>query len=273
MERMLTVLIPAYNTESTIMRTLASLDAQIDNDFNVIVYSDGSTDNTDFLASTWCYANNTAEFYKGEHTGVGATREKLFEKCETEYFMFLDADDVLMPYATKMVNDAVRKIGGDVLLFHFYKELENGLKLYTQSDGLTWCHGKVYRKPFIEKNGITFDPGLRTAEDSYVNSICFELGEFNIVPFPICVWCNNPNSVTRCIGKHTAYDFVLDNTKALVKAAKFVSETKPVEQINFIKPNIAVIKANIDEIDDYMTPEQKEEVMEYYRKFIEIGEM
>lgn len=267
----LTVLIPAYNAEKTLHRTLASLDSQIDDNFKVIIYSDGSDDSTLEIFESYKMRSSIGCMidYKMKNNGVGFSRERLMKMCETDYFMFLDADDVLEPSAVKFINDAISKYDSkDIIMFHFFEETPKGLKLYTQEDGLTWCHGKVYRKGFITDNAITFDPGLKTGEDSYVNSICFELGDFEIVNIPVCIWCNNPDSVTRSLEKGGAYQFILDNAKSMLYAAKFLDANgKPRSEWKFVEANLPVIRKNIEVIRRYCTKHETEVLLEIYKEF------
>lgn len=264
----LTILIPAYNAKGTIRRTLSSLDAQIDKDFEVMILSDGSTDATDFIAYNWCCGRAGYRFLKGEHSGVGATRERLFRECDTEYVTFLDADDVLMPYATKFMNDAIRKFDEDILVFRFHKELENELVLFSEQRGLTWCFGKVYKSEFIKANGITFDPGLRTGEDSYFNAIAFEFGTHRVVPISVAVWCNNPNSITRKDGEGGFFDIMADNIKGMTMALQVVKKRKSLRDIKLIQPNLNRIRENLAIMKSKFEPKQVEKLTTLYEEFI-----
>lgn len=247
MENKITVLVPAYNAESTIARTLASLDAQLDNRFNVIVCSDGSTDGTNELARNWCMLRDNTSFYENRHMGVGATREKLYKECETEYFIFLDADDVLYPYATKLINEAINS-ENDIYHFYFYRENDSDLTLYTEKIGLTWTHGKVYKREFINRYGITFDPKLKTGEDSYVNAICYELADYKVIDIPIYIWCNNANSITRSIDYDGLFGLLRDNVTATEKSLKFVARYKEYSSIKFVEATLVFIEKNVAHI-------------------------
>ena len=88
----ISVIIPAYNAESTIIETLESVFAQTFTDFEVIVIDDGSTDNTvavikelqDDRLKVFCYPN----------AGQGESRNRGACHATGEFFAFLDSDDL-----------------------------------------------------------------------------------------------------------------------------------------------------------------------------------
>lgn len=88
------VLIPVFNGEKTISRALTSVDYQTYGRENIqlIIFDDGSTDNTQYLALTFC---KEGDIYirSEENKKRGYARNRLVDKCNTKYAVWLDADD------------------------------------------------------------------------------------------------------------------------------------------------------------------------------------
>jgi glycosyltransferase involved in cell wall biosynthesis len=101
------IVIPLYNGEKYICRTLNSVLNQSYKDFEVIVVNDGSTDNgakkvTDF-------SNPKITLVHQQNSGVSAARNKGIEIGKGEYFAFLDADDEWDEFFLEKLIDLTKK--------------------------------------------------------------------------------------------------------------------------------------------------------------------
>lgn len=99
----LSILIPAYNAESTISRCLDSIINQPFDAIEVVLIDDGSTDKTYKLISEYAEKYPFIKVFLQENSGVSATRQSLVEKATGDYIMFCDADDYFEPDAIKTV--------------------------------------------------------------------------------------------------------------------------------------------------------------------------
>jgi hypothetical protein len=97
------VLIPAYNAGTTIGAAVASALAQQPPPQRVLVYSDGSSDET--AASARAAGAEVIE--ATENKGVGAARQVLLERATAPWILVLDADDRLLPDAGRLFERAV----------------------------------------------------------------------------------------------------------------------------------------------------------------------
>jgi glycosyltransferase involved in cell wall biosynthesis len=98
--RSLTVVIPAYNAASTIATAISS--AQSAGAERVIVVDDGSTDGTPDRARS-----SGAEVLAQVNSGASIARHRGASMITTEYAIFLDADDVLLPAGVARSLDAL----------------------------------------------------------------------------------------------------------------------------------------------------------------------
>ena len=191
-----TVITPCYNVEETIQRELNSLINQT-MDFNnieVILYDDGSVDNTKKIINEYSeeYDNITAIFGT-ENRGPGFGKNKCLEKATGEYVLFLDADDEFDLEMCDRLYSTAKSENADIvacgvlrhdklnitkkkLEYDDSKSLENtedkvtfiGKNIFYLNDNLTThC---LFKQKIIKDNDIKF---LETyyAEDIYFKAI------------------------------------------------------------------------------------------------------
>jgi len=89
---MFSIVIPLFNKERFIRRTLDSIRAQKIKNFEVIVVDDGSTDNGALIVES---EYSDFSLIKKKNGGVSSARNLGIENSKNEYIVFLDADDVL----------------------------------------------------------------------------------------------------------------------------------------------------------------------------------
>lgn len=90
-----TIVIPAYNAESTIAETLSSVLAQTYRDFEVLVVDDGSTDKTSGVVSA--AEDQRVRLVRIPNGGVARARNHGISQARAELVAFLDADDLWEP--------------------------------------------------------------------------------------------------------------------------------------------------------------------------------
>lgn len=90
----LSVVIPAYNAESTLGRALESVVSQTCLAKEIVVVDDGSTDATAKVAADF---GSAVKFFRKENGGASSARNFGISKCQHEWIAFLDSDDVWLP--------------------------------------------------------------------------------------------------------------------------------------------------------------------------------
>jgi glycosyltransferase involved in cell wall biosynthesis len=93
--RRVSVIIPYYNSESTIIRAIESVAKQTFSDFEIILVNDGSNDNTHIIVDDYIKKNEKIDFkhYYQENAGPSEARNLGISKSDAEYIAFLDSDD------------------------------------------------------------------------------------------------------------------------------------------------------------------------------------
>ncbi|GAX42585.1 family 2 glycosyl transferase [Tolypothrix sp. NIES-4075] len=94
---LVSVIIPAYNAEIFLSRTLKSVLSQTYKNIEVLVVDDGSLDRTAEIVETFAQKDSRVILLKQQNAGVAAARNLAIEKSRGEYIAPIDADDIWYP--------------------------------------------------------------------------------------------------------------------------------------------------------------------------------
>lgn len=95
--KLVSVVVPAFNAERFIAKTLASAQAQTYENIELVVIDDGSTDDTRSIVETLATADKRLRLFSTPNGGVARARNLGIEKARGAYIAFLDADDLWHP--------------------------------------------------------------------------------------------------------------------------------------------------------------------------------
>lgn len=178
------VIVPFYNAEPTIERTLASFISNKDFIKEVVLVNDGSTDNTlSKIDNFKCFYDIKIIDNQG-NKGPGPARKTGLLAAEGEWVTFVDADDCLIPFSLYYVNKQLEENNG-ILLLHtqsmFHEtgtfDLTKGVKFSDYS-----CGGNFYKREYLIKHNLFPHDELFMVEDEYFNHIVKRYIEFNAKP-------------------------------------------------------------------------------------------
>ena len=125
-----TIVIPAYNAEMYLEAALDSCVSQTYQDIEVLVVNDGSTDSTAEIIALYSKQYPFIKSLYQENRGLVEARKIGARTAETEYLMFLDADDYLEPIAIEKLVDGYENSRADLIFSNFYTEKESGALLF-----------------------------------------------------------------------------------------------------------------------------------------------
>lgn len=92
----ISVIIPMYNSEKTIISCIGSVLNQTYNDYEILVMDDGSTDKSYDIVKKFILNkgfNKKIYLYKQKNSGPSIARNELILKSRGKYIAFLDSDD------------------------------------------------------------------------------------------------------------------------------------------------------------------------------------
>lgn len=188
--KMISIIIPCYNSEKCLKDCIESVIAQKYTDFECLLVDDGSTDKTCEICSNYANMDRRIKYFKKENQGVSATRNYGIKKASGACCVFLDSDDTLselfLDELIKQYNDETLPICGvtfvdndktyvkkfsakieetkDILSnFSDYREMVESDIIFNS----IW--NKMYNLELIKEKGLMFEESLSMAEDFLFN--------------------------------------------------------------------------------------------------------
>lgn len=155
----LSIIIPVYNGETTIVRCLESIWSQGMpwDTYEVICVNDCSTDNTVSVIEEQQKVHANLRLYSNEENlRAGGSRNRGVREAKGEYILFIDADDYFHPGAVKKMMEYQMKHRLDILMYDFAREYE-GLpseKLVHEFPN----HEVLTGEQFLLSNSVPFGP-------------------------------------------------------------------------------------------------------------------
>ncbi|MCE5742357.1 CDP-glycerol glycerophosphotransferase family protein [Staphylococcus pseudintermedius] len=116
----LSIIVPFYNSEEYITECISYIKRQRNQDFDLILVNDGSTDRSEpLLDEALADYDKKAKYIKLEtNQGHAHARNVGMQAVETPYFMFVDADDKLATYAVNFYLKHIQSFDGLIAPVH-----------------------------------------------------------------------------------------------------------------------------------------------------------
>lgn len=185
----ISIIIPCFNAEKTIINTLNSINAQTYKNFEVIIVNDGSEDNSEEKIKRYICENPSIKinYFFQENRGVSVARNEGIRKACGKYITFIDADDLYHPQFLEILYTILKDSDVDIACCQYkIVDLNNDfgkekqkigiISLLSKEDMLDkYIHkrksnfsfwGALYKKKIIEENRLQFPAGIKFGEDT-----------------------------------------------------------------------------------------------------------
>ncbi|MGY3718135.1 glycosyltransferase family 2 protein [Sutcliffiella cohnii] len=175
---LVSVIIPAYNAEKVIDKTIESVLSQTFSDFEVIVVNDGSKDRTSDIVQKYTVKDIRVRLINQLNQGVSAARNKGIKEAKGSYISFLDSDDY---YDIRFLEEMYMRIkseDSDICYCGYNRVTPEGkskvitkfqkndlLKSYIKGRIRVHTSGWIIKKDLVDINGISFSEDLSWGED------------------------------------------------------------------------------------------------------------
>lgn len=123
----ISVIIPVYNGEDKITKSINSILKQNFEDYEIICINDGSTDRTKEILEDYANKYKNIIVYSQHNQGPGQARNCGIKKASGKYILFLDADDYLTEEALTKLYDTAQTNNSDLVLFNATEHYNNGI--------------------------------------------------------------------------------------------------------------------------------------------------
>ena len=95
MEKLISIIIPAYNVETWIEKCIDTVRSQTYRNLEIIIIDDGSKDGTGSLCEGLADQDERITLLHQENKGVSEARNQGIKHSNGEYVCFVDADDYI----------------------------------------------------------------------------------------------------------------------------------------------------------------------------------
>lgn len=115
------IIVPVYNAEKVLVRCIDSILQQDYKNFELILADDGSTDTSGSICDEYAKRDRRIKVMHKANSGVSDTRNCTLNVARGPYIQFVDADDWITPYATRLLVEALEKNQCDMVISDFYR--------------------------------------------------------------------------------------------------------------------------------------------------------
>lgn len=143
---LISIILPVYNAEATIARTVASVLAQTYSDFELLVINDGSEDRTFDILSDIADARITIFSYP--NAGLSVSRNRGLRHATGDYVTLIDADDLWTPDKLEAQLKALQAHPEAALAYSWTDYIDDQDRLL-HSGCYTAVSGNVYKRLLV----------------------------------------------------------------------------------------------------------------------------
>jgi len=170
------IIIPCYNYAHFLPRAVTSAIQQHYNDnVEVIIINDGSSDDTEEVSTKLQQENSNIRYFLQPNGGAASARNLGVIKGNGSYYIFLDADDELLPNALDDFNTSINdNPNHQIFIGKYITQKRNNILRYSRPNNfpLTTTREQLFSTYLLKKLSIS------------AGAIAFHKSVFNKVTFP-----------------------------------------------------------------------------------------
>lgn len=177
--RMVSVIIPVYNTEKYLERCVHSVICQTYQNLEIILVNDGSDDNSGVLCDKLAESDQRIKAVHKENGGLSSARNTGLQNASGNFITFLDADDWIEPDTYEYMLGIMDKYHADIADIECQYAYSNNDPVKTNVEKIKVYRGKDVLWDYFER-------GLRL-QNSAPYSVCrkmYKHGLIETVRFP-----------------------------------------------------------------------------------------
>lgn len=110
------IIVPIYNMEGYVKKCIESILAQNFEEFELILVDDGSTDKSGTICDEYARQDERIRVIHKENGGPAEARNAGLEENQSEYIVFIDADDYVDSRYLDMLYQCIRKSNADLAM-------------------------------------------------------------------------------------------------------------------------------------------------------------
>lgn len=149
---MISIIVPVYNSASTLPNCIESLLTQTYPDFEILLIDDGSKDTSSSLCDMYMSQDSRIRTFHKVNGGVSSARNLGIKQAKGEYITFCDANDSFEPDALSFFYNTISQYNPDIIRTGYKKKFASGKQEEVKSDALYTITDKEQVFVITEKN-------------------------------------------------------------------------------------------------------------------------
>lgn len=185
MEPLISIIIPVYNAEKTIIRCINSIVDQSFTNWELILIDDGSIDKSLTICREYASKDNRIKVFNKENGCVSSARNLGLDNVAGKWITFVDSDDwIKKDYLKNLLNHAEKEYSIDLVISYAevfsdigsHKEHYNSnlitketFEIMFMENDMHWHTSpwsKLYKRSVIENIKLRFCDGMHIGEDA-----------------------------------------------------------------------------------------------------------
>lgn len=243
------LIIPVYNTEKSIDKTLQSILCQNFNDYEVILVNDGSTDSSGSICEKYAIKNKNIYLIDKNNEGLVSARKTGALFMKGDYVWCVDSDDEIIDGSLNIFSNIIDDYHPDIICFKLFDEKKGTNTNYGQIKEGYYDSKAIYKDIFpvlfCDEKGYSFPGNLASKiikKEVYLRS---QLNVDNSIVLGEDEACSKPcicNSKSLYIIKETLYYYKY-NRESITKKSPVFDIMNPIKRFNHYN---SIIKNDYD---------------------------
>lgn len=268
MAKKLSFILPIYKVEDYLPQCVDSILSQTTDDCEIILVDDGSPDNCGAICDGYAAKYDNIRVIHKENGGLASARNAGLQQAGGEYVLFVDSDDYIEPGSLAKILDWADTDDADIVFLQCRKVYPDGsgeslgenlirseirgkepLEVLRFLAGCPKFPGsacfKIYRRGFLQKNGLRFPDDRRLSEDlQFALDTILAAEKFDCLDFPYyCYRQERAGSICNTVSARYYFDtfrFVEESAARLGYNQKAVDETAALA-LSFVAYEYAIL--------------------------------
>lgn len=127
MEKIVSVIIPVYNSQKYLTKCLNSILCQTYKKLDIILINDGSDDLSGFICDAYSFNESNVRVIHTSNFGVSNARNIGIDNSYGDYIVFIDSDDWIDNLMIENLVENIQKVSNKLASCGYYLENEQGL--------------------------------------------------------------------------------------------------------------------------------------------------
>lgn len=292
MKSIVSVIVPVYNVERWLDRTICSLINQTFNELELILVNDGSSDRSLEIIEKYAMIDDRIVIVDKVNEGLASARNYGLEKAKSDFVVFVDGDDWLPQDALEMLMKVQHRYDADVVFFPYKKvyahtevktsvlDIPTGkiskkdwrrvyrrlvgpigseIRDLTALDRISTAWGKLYRRNIIDHPFQGYE--INYPEDLYFN--IRNLAKVEVAAYTEDTWYmyNKVNETSVTVGASVAYKYERNNRLTRL-IETFVENDKDLSEAANNRAALRIFSYMLALVDSRMAVPEKRKIIQ-----------